>query len=148
MISKIITGPSLLIKIKPENGFEQTIGYATDLQLNVAQGQKEIFGVDSPFPFEIAQGAAPSLVRGTMAVYVLKGTNLETIGLVPYRSDDSKETISPNSKYIDINIYDRASKTLIYGIKNCKVSSYTISVSTRNVLRCSLTFSGILLEPG
>jgi len=148
MISRIITGPSLIVKVKPEDGFEQTIGYATDLQLNVSQGQKEIFAVDSPFPFEIAQGASPSLVRGTIAVYILKGMNLETIGLVPYRNNDAGEIISTNSKYIDINIYDRASRTLVYGIKNCKVSSYTISVSTRNVLRCSLTFSGILLEPG
>lgn len=85
MISRIITGPSLLIKIKAEGGFETMVGYATDLQINVTQGQKEIFGVDSPFPFEIAQGAAPSMVRGSMAIFILKGTNLETIGLVPYR---------------------------------------------------------------
>lgn len=148
MISKVITGPALRIKIKPEDGFEQLIGFATDLQINIDQGQKAIFGVDSPFPFEIAQGAAPSMVRGTMVVYMLKGTNLESMGLVSYRSDDGRQIISPNSKYIDINIYDRASGILIYGLKMCKISGYTMSVSSRNVLKCSLRFDGILMEPG
>lgn len=148
MISKIISGPSLRIKIKPEGEFEQLIGYATDLQINVDQGQKAIFAVDSPFPFEIAQGASPSMVRGQMSIYILKGTNLESMGLVSYRTDDGRETISPTSKYVDLNIYDRASNTLIYGIKMCKFSGYTISASTRNVVRCVVRFDGIIIEPG
>lgn len=148
MISRVVTGPSLLIKIRPEDGFEETIGFASDLQISVLQGQKEIYAVDSPFPFEVAQSAGPSLVKGTLVLYLLKGTTLENLGLVSNRHNSVKEPIAATSKYIDLNIYDRTSAELIYGIKDCKVGSYTISVTTRNVLRCSLTFSGILLEPG
>src|SRR5882724_11717708 len=91
------TGPNLLLKVVQPSG-EKIIGYASGFNMTVLNGQKTTMVVDNPFPAEIAHGAGPSLVRGTVTLYMPKGMTLEKAGLVPYRTSGaaSPKDISPN----------------------------------------------------
>ena len=145
MKSLIQTGASLLLKVHyPLTGEEKIIGYCRGLNYSVTQGQKIIHTVDTPFPVEIAQAAAPSMVRGNLVCYLPKGSTPESMGLVPYRNDMNMA----GSKYINIRIYDRLSQTLVMSCDYCKIGGYSVSVMARGIAEISLTFEGFMLTPG
>jgi hypothetical protein len=148
MRSFLHTGASLQVKIVHEGDIEKTIGYATGLTFTVSQGQKMIYTVDSPFPQEIAQGAGPSFVRGSMMLFLPKGTTMERAGLVPYRQDAEGLPNMAASKFFGLRIYDRATTELVLSVDYCKVSTYTVSMQSRQVVRISVNFEGIYLTPG
>jgi hypothetical protein len=142
------TGASVLLKIAKQGSTEKTVGFATAFQASVNQGQKMIFGVDSPFPVEISQAAAPSMVRGQITCYLPAGTNPEVWGIASYRQDTHGNIFASNSDYISIRLYDRQSAQLIAGCEYCKVSDYTIAARTRNLIMVVLNFEGMYISPG
>lgn len=155
MRSILRTGPSLVLKIVHPSG-EKIIGYASGITYTVTNGQKSIFVVDSPFPAEISQAAGPSLVRGTISLFMPKGTTLEKAGLVPYRTSGaaSAADTSPNpgnpdnfvhlahSMYVHWRLYDRETGELFMGIDYAKVGQYTINVQSKSVVKAELQFEG------
>lgn len=147
MSSILHTGPSIVVKVKAEDSFEQTVGYATALQYQVTQGQKTLYGVDSPFPQEIAQAAGPSFVRGTMVIFLPKGTNPELLGLVPYRQAGDQTAFASGSKYMNINLYNRADGTLIMSLNFCKVSGYSVNINSKSLITMNLSFEGVSVTP-
>lgn len=144
--SVLRTGPNLVLKVKYEGGeSEKTIGYAQNLNFNVVQGQKSIFTVDSVIPQEIAQGAAPSFVRGTATLFMPKGSDPVRAGLVPPVYDLDYVGDSPvhvTSKYFHWRIYDRYTNDLAFGVDYVKVNSWSVTASARQVVRVSITFEG------
>ena len=149
MRSLIQTGASLLLKVHyPSTGKEKVIGFARGLTYSVSQGQKSIHVVDTPFPAEIAQGAAPSFVKGGLTCYLPSGSTPESAGLVPYRTNEDGAINMAGSKYLNFRIYDRLSNQLVMSCDYCKVSSYSVSIVARGIVECSLQFDGILLTPG
>lgn len=139
----------MLLKIfYPADNTEKQIGFCSDLQYSVSQGQKAIFTVDSTFPAEIAQAAGPSIVRGTMTLYLPKGSSPEAAGLVPFRTDALGEINHAASKYMHIRLYDRLTSSLLYSLDFTKVSNYTVSVRTRAVVIVQLSFESIYCTPG
>jgi hypothetical protein len=149
MQSAVHTGPSLTLKVfYPADQTEKVIGFASDFQYSVSQGQKAIFAVDSPFPVEIAQAAAPSLVRGSMTIYLPKGSTPEAAGLVPFRTDSQGEIAHAASKYLHFRIYDRQTTGLLYSIDYAKVSSYSVSIRNRSVVMVQLQFEAMYCTPG
>lgn len=148
MISVLQTGPSLTVKIAYEDNNEKTIGFATKLSYQVMNGQKVIQTVDSPFPIEIAQGAAPSYVRGTIQLLMPRGQTLEDLGLVPYRHDAQGYSQAHLSKYFHIRVYDRLNQSLIFSLDHCKVGSYSMDIAAKSIVMASITFEGILASPG
>lgn len=149
MKSLLQTGASLLLKIEyASDGKEKVIGFAKALSYSVQQGQKSTYVVDSPFPVEIAQGAAPSSVRGSMVLYLPKGSNPEAAGLVPYRHGSNGEPNQATSQYMHLKMYDRATNKLVFSCEYCKVSSYTMTIAARGVVECNLSFEGMYLTPG
>jgi hypothetical protein len=147
--SVLQTGPSLLVKIfYVADNTEKLIGFASGLNFQVTQGQKPIFVVDSPFPAEIAQAAAPSMVRGSMTLFLPKGSSPEAAGLVAYRTDSMGDIYNAASKYLHLRIYDRVSTALIYSMDYTKVSGYSVNIRTRSHVQVQLQFESLYCTPG
>lgn len=151
-ISMIQTGASLVLKIANEKGgLEQTIGFCDMLSVSVATGQKEIFTVDSPFPQEIAQAAAPILVTGSMRFYLLKGSDPIRAGIMTHSTDpqsDNRYPINAASRYSHYRLYDRATQQLVYSLDFCKVKSFDMGVSAKQMVRYNVAFSGMFFSYG
>lgn len=149
MRSILNTGANLLLKVQyPHSGDEKVIGFAKAFSYTVSQGQKTTYTVDSPFPIEIAQGSAASMVRGNLVIYLPKGNTLESVGLVPYRVNEGGTNIAATSRYLHFKIYDRSSNYLVFSCNYCKVSTYSINVIARGVVECNITFDGMYAMPG
>lgn len=148
MRSMLHTGASLLLKVKYENGTSKVIGFASNFNYSVTQGQKTTYVVDSPFPAEIAQSAAPSQVRGSLSLYLPKGTTPESVGLVPLRTDANGNNMIATSKYLFFEIYDRATMNLVMSCDYCKVGSYSVGITARGIVQVNLTFEGVYVTPG
>ncbi len=148
MKSLLHTGASLALKVAYEDGGEKLIGFAKGLTYSVSQGQKVTYTVDSPLPQEIAQGAAPSFVKGALTLYLPKGTTPESVGLVPYRVDLGGNPIGQLSRIMHFRVYDRLTGNRIMACEYCKVSTYTVSAVIRGIVEVSLQFDGVLLTPG
>ena len=143
------TAPSLELRIKYENGNEKVIAFASNLQFNVVQGQKPIFVVDSPFPAEIANGAAPSYVTGSMTVYLPKGQTMESAGLVPRSlTEDGSEILAATASYANIMVYDRLSDDLVIGVQGFKCGSYSFNMASRTHIIINLQFAGLYIKEG
>jgi hypothetical protein len=161
MQSMLRAGPQLVLKVMPESGEERIVGYATGLNYTVAMGLKSVFVVDSPFPGEIQNGAAPVMVRGTMTVFLPKGTTLESAGLVPYRTaggggggdasvgkESNNAILIANAKHAHIRLYDRSSGEMVLGCNFCKIASYTVNVGARQMVTATINFEGMFCVPG
>ena len=148
MKSSVHTGASLLLKVAYEDGTEKVIGFARSFTYSVVQGQKLTYVVDSSTPVEIAQGAAPSFVKGAMSLYLPKGTTPEAAGLVPFRLDGEDNNIAMLSKYLHFRVYDRATLNLVFAAEYCKVGSYSVSMQARGIIEMNLQFDGIISTPG
>jgi hypothetical protein len=148
MISILGSGPSYSVKLVTDDGKEKQIGLASSVNIQVQNGQKMIFVVDSPFPAEIAQGAAPSYVQGSMSIYLPKGLSIEQLGLSPYRTDATGNAQLPSTRYVHLRIYDRLTKSVVYNIEYVKVQSYSITIGAKQLAQASIQFQGILASAG
>jgi hypothetical protein len=144
-----MSAPELKIKI---NG--TVIGYCTAFTYRSSQGQKMTFGVDSPFPQEIAQGASPSFVEGTMELIRPKGGNPESWNfMTPRLSTDGKvedgnltSTALGSAKYSVLEVYDRASDTLMIKIGYVMFGTQSWAVGVKDVMKGTVSFQGIMLQ--
>jgi hypothetical protein len=148
MRSLLQTSASLLLKVKYDNGQSKVVGFARGFSVQVNNGQAVKFVVDSPFPAEIAQGTAPSQVRGSLELFLPKNTSMESVGLVPYRTDVNGDNVALASRYLSFEIYDRLTNSLIFSCDYCKVGNYSISSQAKGVTLVSMQFDGILMSPG
>lgn len=143
-ISPIYTAPSLVVKVQyPDSNAEITVGYAISLQYTSSQGQRAIYTVDNPFPVELAQSAAASLVRGVMVMYMPRGATPEKLGLVPYRINNKGENAIAATKYIHLRLYDRLTQRPVVNLEFCKINGYTTVIAARQVVRVELTFEAL-----
>jgi hypothetical protein len=109
----------------------QSIQYVTDY------GETEIFGIDSPFPQEIAPGQIK--VQGTVSGLVIKGLG----GLQAY---DLRSKINEilHAPYTSLRLKDRHSDTDLFFLPQMKVTSEQISIQAKGVVKISFTFKGII----
>lgn len=143
------TGPSLEVRIRYEDGNEKVIAFASNLQFTVNLGQKPIFVVDSPFPAEIANGAGPSMIQGTMTLYLPKGMTMESTGLVPRSlTGDGEDIIAATASYAHVLVYDRTSDDVVIGVQNFKVGAYSFNMAVRSHIIINLQFSGMYIKEG
>jgi hypothetical protein len=164
--SVLRTGANLVVKVAYTGSkVEKTIGYATAINYIVNNGLKIIHVVDTPFPQELAYGAAGMTVTGTLSLVLPKGTTLERAGLVPYRTAggaSEKDGITENygsgdvvdtvyiggGQYMHLRVYDRASGEMVMGCDYCKVQNYQISIQSKSVVHANISFVGKFLVPG
>ena len=111
------------------------------------------FGVDSPFPQEIGQGAAPSFVEGVLELYRPKGGAPETWNFMSHRASTDGKTEDGNltttalgsAKYSVLEIYDRATDNLMIRIGYVMFGNQSWSVTVKDVMKGSVSFQGIVL---
>lgn len=151
--SQLRTGPNMKLAISYEAGAgeERTIGYASGFTFTVAQGQKATFVVDSPFAAEISQGGAPSFIKGTVTLYMPKGSNPVKAGLVPPTNGFNGPSDFPRmatSKYLHWRFYDRFTHELSWAINFCKVGTWTVVAQAKSHVIVTLNFEGMFIEQG
>ena len=151
--SSLRTGPNLSLRVSYENSSEpeKIIGYASNLSFSQNNGQKPIYTVDSPFIQELAQGAGPSSIRGNVTLFMPKGSDPVRAGLVaPTTNIETKDglPLQVTSSYLNWRFYDRYTQELAFAINLVKVSSWSVSVTAKQVVRVSLTFEGTFFESG
>lgn len=145
-MSFLLTAPEMKIRI---NG--TLAGYVTGFSYQSSQGQKMVFGVDSPFPQEIAQGAAPSFVEGSFQVVRPKGGSPETWGYMTPRtsSDGISESGDPSStalgsgRYSTIEIFDRKTDALMFKALYVMFGTQNWRVVVKDVMLGTISFQGI-----
>ena len=146
-MSTIQSAPDLRVMI---NG--KLIGFGSALSYSVSQGQKPILTVDSPFPAEIAQGAAMSMVEGTLTIFKIKGSSPESAGIIGARTDLNGQSNDPSyttlgaAKYSVLEVYDRLSGNAIIKAYYVMFSTQNWTAQVKNVMQGTLTFQGIMAD--
>lgn len=132
----VLTGA--LIKLYVNNQLYkevQSVDYTIDY------GENEIYGIDSPFPQEIAstRAAVAGTVRGLRLRYSggIQAYNLKTL--------ISDIVAAP---YISIRIQDRSTGEDLLFIPNAKISKQNYSIAAKRVVSLTFDFKGLIpLEP-
>ena len=145
-MSFLLAAPELRLRI---NGV--LVGYATGLSYRISQGQKPIFGVDSPLPQELSQGAAPSMIEGSIIVVRPKGGSPENWQLMTPRTGDGTQetgdvtqTALGSAQYSMIEVFDRQTDQLIIRISYVMFSQQDWQVGAGGLMQGSLSFQGIV----
>jgi len=144
--SILYTAPNLALKIRYEKtGVEKLIGYATGFSMSVTTGQKPLYTVDSPVISELALGAAPMAVSGSVTLYLPKGSDPVRSGLVPpvVERQDTTQVANARSRSSHWRLYDRLTQELVFGVDFCKVTGYSISLQSKGVVQVQVQFTGI-----
>lgn len=148
--STLRTGPNLVLKVSYADSPEKTVGYAQSINFSVSQGQKAIYTVDSPFIQELAQGAAPSMVSGSVTLFMPKGSDPVRAGLavptVDFNATD--DPLMVTSRYLNWRFYDRYTSELAFAVNFVKVSNWSTSISAKAVVQVNLNFEGLFYETG
>ena len=147
MSDQIVTAPQIKVYLN-----SKLVGFASALDYSIAQGGKAIFTVDSPFPQELAQGAAPSFIQGTMTVYRIYEESPESQGLIAPRTVNSagQETSNPfetslgAAKYSTLELKDRTTENTILKAEYVMFNNQQWSIQPRGLVQGSLSFTGIL----
>ncbi len=109
----------------------QSISYTLDY------GETEIYGIDSPYPQEIAH--TKTTVQGTVSGVRVKLTG----GLQGYNARPRINEILYNP-YVSLEIRDRQTDTKLLWLPQMKVTSETFSVEAKGIVRLSFAFKGIV----
>lgn len=145
--SPLQTSPSMVLRVNGKN-----IGFVSDLNYSITQGQKAIIGVDSPFPQEIAQGAGVSICQGSMQLFKLKGVSTESAGLVGYRNKNKdmqtnmSETTLGSARYSIVELVDRENHTLVLKVTNCMFASQSWRIPAKGLMVGSISFQGVFAQ--
>ena len=143
MTDFIQTGANLIVQIN-----NKSIGTVTSFSYNIDYGKKAIRGCDNPFPQEIAPGA--QTVRGQVGLVRLKGSSLESQGLVARQSspdvDSSQMSITDllSEPYISISLMDRHLGKLVFRCDRATVLGQDWRINARGIFEGSFSFEGLL----
>lgn len=130
--SVVLTGASCRLYIGGKAYPEvQQISYTLDY------GEKEIFGIDSIFPQEIATTRIS--VQGSITgVRVKLSGGLQGKDII---TNINKRVFAP---YVSLEIRDRQSDMKLIFIPQCKVTTQTVRISSKRVVVLSFNFKGII----
>lgn len=102
-------------------------------------GSYEIFGINSPYPQEIA-GGGQRTVRGKISGIRTKNSGgLQGWGALPLFSDIAA------SNYVTLRLEDRSTGETLWSIPKCQIIDVDESISIKGVYRISFSFSGQIL---
>lgn len=107
------------------------------IQYTLDYGEKEIYGIDSQFPQEIAPSRVA--VQGTVTGLMIKNMG----GLQSY---DLRAKINEilHAPYTSLRLKDRHSDKDIFWLPQMKVVSEQVNIAAKGVVRVSFTFKGII----
>jgi hypothetical protein len=108
-----------------------------DVSFTISYGEEEIWGIDSPYPQEIAGGKIS--VSGNIRGFRLKMSGgLQGKTLRPLFTDVSA------APYVSLRVTDRSTAEDIVFIPQCKVTSEDHTVPTKGTYRLNFSFKGIV----
>lgn len=108
-----------------------------ELSYDIEYGEEEIFGIDSPFPQEIATNKV--VVQGNISGIKIKLSG----GLHGY--DLRPEIVNVlSSPYVSIRIQDRHSREDLLYVPNAKIVSHQVGAAIKGVMRVSFKFKGLI----
>ena len=129
---KVLRGADIIIYI---NGQKYT--KVRDVRYMIDHGEYEIYGVDDPFPQEIASGGRISY-RGSV-----NGLKLRADGNLQGAKIRGIITNILETPYISLRVQDRVTKEdLIYSTKT-KVSNESWSIPSKGIIVVSFNFIGL-----
>lgn len=136
MKSLVLTGACVRLYINNKIYKEvQQISYSLDY------GEYEIYGIDSPFPQEIAPGR--SSIRGSISGIRIKYSG----GIQAYDARPLFNEILA-APYISIRLQDRASSEDLLFVQSAKITNQKVSVGIKGTVKISFDFSGLVgFEP-
>lgn len=128
--SIVLTGAQ--IRLYVNNKIYNTV---QSINLTVDYGETEIYGIDSPYPQEIAPGKI--MVRGQIScIRVQNSGGLQAGRLRPLTKDFAA------SPYISLRINDRKTNEDIVFIPNAKVTRETHVAGTKQTYKLTFEFVG------
>jgi hypothetical protein len=108
---------------------------AQTVSLEIEYNEEGIYGIDTPYPQEIAGGR--TMVRGSVkGVRIRNSGGLQAFNIRPTFSNQAA------SPYISIRVQDRTTNEDIFLITNAKVTRESHEMMTRGVYRLSFDFVG------
>lgn len=108
---------------------------AQSMQFTIDYGEYSIYGIDSPYPQEIAPGR--NTVTGSISGIRMKMSGgLQSYGARPVWSDFAA------SPYISIRIQDRATSEDILYVESAKITNEKHNAATKGVYKLSFDFIG------
>lgn len=102
-------------------------------------GEYEIFGINSPYPQEIA-GGGQRTVRGTVSGVRTKNSGgLQGSNALPLFSDVAA------SNYVTLRLEDRSTGETLWSIPKAKITNVDETISIKGVYKISFQFTGQIL---
>ncbi len=129
--SALITGARTVLFV---NG--RPFGRVADFKYDSSTPLREIRGIDSMEPFELAKTV--SRVTGTMTIYRLSGDGgAEGAGLVAPVSELSRE------KYVSLVLVERNTNKVLFETQKAQISNQSWTIPARGYVMGSIQFEGI-----
>jgi hypothetical protein len=128
----VITGAHINLYIN-----NQLYKEVESVSFTVSYGEEEIFGIDSPYPQEIAGGKIT--VSGSV-----NGLRLKLSGGLQAKNIRSLFNDVSASPYISIRISDRATQEDIIFIPQCKCSDESHTAPSKGTYKLNFNFKGLV----
>jgi hypothetical protein len=110
---------------------------AQQVQYVLDSGETEIYGIDSPFPQEIA--STRTMVSGSISgIRIRNSGGLQSYNAKPLITDIIK------SLYVSIRIQDRSSGEDLLFIPNAKITQQSVQASVKGIVRLNFNFKGLV----
>jgi len=108
-----------------------------DISFTVDYGEEEIYGIDSPYPQEIAGNKVT--ISGQVNGFRLKNSGgLQAKNLRPLFTDQSA------NPYVSLRVTDRSTSEDIIFIPQAKVTSESHSIPTKGTYKLNFSFKGMV----
>jgi hypothetical protein len=110
---------------------------AQQISYTIDYSEKEIYGIDSIFPQEIATTRVS--VQGTVS-----GVRVKLSGGLQGKDITTRINQKLFAPYVSVEIRERFSETKILFIPQCKVVSESMQVMGKGIVKLNFTFKGII----
>ena len=134
MNSLIVTGA--LCRLYVNN---KIFSVAQSVSITQQTGEYEIFGINSPYPQEIAGGGQISVKGSCKGVRVKNSGGLQGVNARPLFSDVAA------SSYVTLRLEDRSTGETIWSVPKAKLSNINESVQIKGIYQVSFDFIGQIL---
>jgi hypothetical protein len=109
------------------------------VSITQSTGEYEIFGINSPYPQEIAGGGQISVKGSVKGVRVKQSGGLQGSNARPLFSDVAA------SSYISLRLEDRSTGETIWSLPKSKIFNINEGVTTKGIYQVSFEFVGQIL---
>ncbi len=109
------------------------------VSVNVESGEYAIYGINSPYPQEIA-GGGQNMVKGSATVVRTKNSGgVQAVNLRPLFSDLAA------SNYVSLRLEDRSTSETLWSIPKAKIMNIKETAQAKGIYHISFDFVGQIL---